>query len=734
MGRKKKKRSFSFSVTEHVKEETLHGIIAILCFAMMVFLLLAAWDKAGVVGEYTHRFLDFLLGVGYFLIPIVFLGIGISFFTSIDRRLGWSQVIASIIFTISGLGIIDILLPERGGILGGLISTPLLKFFEFTFALILMTALVIISGLVMFDVPFKMETFTRIKEFFAGRKNDEEDFLLGDDEEIDETVINLEEEEYEDEPEPEPREKKGIFGGNKKEESSDELAVGALSFNINKEYVPPPLSILQKDSGKPSTGDIKANANIIKRTMQNFGIAVEMDEVSIGPSVTRYALKPAEGVKLSKILGLQNNLELALAAHPVRIEAPIPGKSLVGIEIPNTAKTIVGLGSLLASNEFQSSKKPLLFVLGKDIAGNSHFANLAKMPHMLIAGATGSGKSVTIHNIVASLIYRNSPENMKFIMVDPKRVELTLYDGIPHLLTPVITDAKKAILSLKWAGKEMQRRYEILQKHRVQNIETYHSKILAPALKKHKKDKNADPSELPDTMPYIVIIIDELATIMQAYPRELEAAIVHLAQLSRAVGIHLILSTQRPDANVVTGLIKANIPARIALKVTSQVNSRVILDATGAENLLGQGDMLFMSDEVPKPRRMQNAFVSEDETNEIVDYLQREYEDELPDDLDLDGQEKENALFAGSIGDDADEDDDPLYEDARELVVEAGKASTSYIQRKLRVGYARAARLMDILEERGVIGEAEGSKPREVLIGHDEQSTDASDDVLEDEL
>ena len=729
---KKKKKGSSFSITEHVQEETLHGIIAILLFALVVFLMLSAWGKAGLIGEYTYRFLDFLLGVGYFLLPAVFLGIAVSFFTSIDRRLGLSQIIAGLIFTISGLGMIDMLLPDKGGVLGGLISTPLLKFFEFTFALILLSALVIISVLVMFDVPFKMETFARIKEFFSRKKDEDDEFL--EDDEFDETVIDLEDEdeEYEDD---EPEEKKSLFGGGKKkEEPSDDLAIGALSFNINKEYVPPPLSILQKDSGKPSTGDVKANANIIKRTMHNFGIAVEMDEVSIGPTVTRYALKPAEGVKLSKILGLQNNLELALAAHPVRIEAPIPGKSLVGIEIPNTAKTTIGLGSLLSSNEFQGSKKPLLFALGKDIAGETHFANLAKMPHLLIAGATGSGKSVTIHNVVSSLIYRNSPENMKFIMVDPKRVELTLYDGIPHLLTPVITDAKKAILSLKWAGKEMHRRYDILQKHKVQNIESYHNKILSPALAKHKKKKDADPSELPDTMPYIVIIVDELATIMQAYPRELEASIVHLAQLSRAVGIHLVLSTQRPDANVVTGLIKANVPARIALKVTSQVNSRVILDSTGAENLLGAGDMLFLSDEVPKPKRMQSAFVSEDELNEIVSYLEREYEDELPSDLDLDGQEKENVMFAGSVGDDDDEDDDPLYEDAREIVVDAGKASTSYIQRKLRVGYARAARLMDILEERGVIGPADGSRPREILLGHDEQSTDDDEDVLEDEV
>jgi len=720
----RKKKRFSFELTSYIQEETVHGIMAILCFALVVFLLLASQDKAGIVGEYTFQGLNFLLGVGYFLLPLVFLGVGISFFTSLDRRLGWGQVISSLVFTVSGLGLIDILMPDRGGFLGGFISTPLLKFFEFAFSLILLLALVIISVLVMFDVPFKMETFSRIKEFFSRKKEDDE--LLSEDN-FDETVINIDpetEEEYDEdpvvnEPEPETKKKKG---------SSDELEIGVSGFNIYKEFVPPPLSILQKDSGKPGVGDVKANANIIKRTLQNFGIAVEMDEVSIGPSVTRYALKPAEGVKLSKILGLQNNLELALAAHPVRIEAPIPGKSLVGIEVPNTAKATVGLATLLSSPEYQNSEKPLLFALGKGISGSSHVANLAKMPHMLIAGATGSGKSVTIHAVVTSLLYRNSPENLKFIMVDPKRVELTLYNDIPHLLTPVITDAKKAILALKWTAKEMDRRYDILEKNRVRDIDSYHKNVLSHALKKHKKKKDADPSELPDTMPYIVVIIDELADIMQAYPRELEAGIVRLAQMSRAVGIHLILSTQRPSVNVITGLIKANVPSRIALQVASQVDSRTILDASGAEKLLGAGDMLFISGEMSKPTRIQSAFISESEVKDVVDYLADQYEDEIPSDLDLESQGKEESMFAGSIGDD--EDDDPLYEDARETVMEAGKASTSYIQRKLRVGYARAARLMDMLEERGVIGPADGSKPREVL----EQSTDDKEEYSENDL
>jgi S-DNA-T family DNA segregation ATPase FtsK/SpoIIIE len=529
---------------------------------------------------------------------------------------------------------------------------------------------------------------------------------------------------------------------------NDVIPLPKKSMLLGKAFVPPPLSLLENDKGKPGVGDIKANANIIKRTLQNFGIDVEMDEVSIGPSVTRYALKPAEGVKLSKILGLQNNLSLALAAHPIRIEAPIPGKSLVGIEIPNSIKTTVGLGTLLAQDEFQKSEKPLMVALGKGISGKSYFGNLAKMPHLLIAGATGSGKSVTIQAIITSLLYRNSAQNLRMIMIDPKRVELTLWNKIPHLLTPVITDAKKAILALKWAAKEMDRRYNVLEKHTVRDIDSYHKNVVTPAIEARKKDGFiAGEEETIDPMPYIVIVIDELADIMQTYPRELEAAIVRLAQMSRAVGIHLILSTQRPSVNVITGLIKANVPARIALQVASQIDSRTILDMRGAEELLGAGDMLYLGSEMPNPQRVQSAYISETELKKVVNYLIDNME-ALPSEISISGDSVTGGGSVGGqsagggfvdpifssatggsmngggnggfgeigFGDDSDDDDD-LYEDAKQTVIEAGKASTSYIQRKLRVGYARAARLMDILESRGVIGPADGAKPREVLVG-----------------
>jgi S-DNA-T family DNA segregation ATPase FtsK/SpoIIIE len=597
---------------------------------------------------------------------------------------------------------------------------------------------VIISCLVLFEAEFTLDTLCFWRRF---RKEE-----IEDEDETEEEDVKVAEEKVEPkkdvkEIEEKPKEIAATKKTSNEPKKEDEMDIAMRNSSVGKEYVPPPLALLANDSGKPGTGDIKANANIIKRTLQKFGIDVEMDEVTIGPSVTRYAIKPAEGVKLSKIVSLQDNLAYALAAHPIRIEAPIPGKSLVGIEIPNTTKTTVGLASLLCADKFTESEKPLLVSLGKSISGEAHFSNLGKMPHVLIAGATGSGKSVTIHTIITSLLYRNSPELLKFIMIDPKRVELTLYNKIPHLLTPVITDAKKTILSLKWAGKEMDRRYDILESRACKDIDSYHKNVLAPALQKIKetKDKDRDTSklELPETMPFIVIVIDELADIMMTYPRELESGIVRLAQMSRAVGIHLILSTQRPSVNVITGLIKANIPARIALQVVSQIDSRTIIDSPGAEKLLGSGDMLYLGGEMSKPVRLQSAYISEGEVKKVVKYLSDAYLDEIPGEgiNFTETATDRNVLFEGNLNDDMG-DDDELYEAAKEEVIKAGKASTSYIQRKLSVGYARAARLVDMLEERGVIGPGSGAKAREILIGKtgDENDNTANLEEVADKM
>jgi len=702
-----------------LKKETRQGITAIIFFVCAIFFVLASFNGGGVAGQKLYSILHFLFGIGYFLLPSVLLLLGLATLKEIKSDFALIKTISSVILFLSGLGIVDVLFAREAGVIGNLISAPLLKFFDFYASLVFLVALFFISILIIFDTKITMDKLffwrrfarhasEKERETFEDKIDAEEDLpLLAKTHTAKKTPAEIAVDDFE----------KDIAS------KSISFASKALEY-FGKKAVLPPLSLLNKDKGKPFVGDIKANSNIIKRTLRNFGIDVEMDEVSIGPSVTRYALKPAEGIKLSRITGLQNDLSLALAAHPLRIEAPIPGKSLVGIEIPNHTKTLVGLATLLADKEFKQSKHLLTVALGKDISGKIHFVNLAKAPHILIAGATGAGKSVTIHALITSLLFRTTPDNLRFIMIDPKRVELTQYKNIPNLLTPVITNAKKAILALKWASKEMERRYDILEHAAVRDIQSYHKNIVAPAFEKASQDKNVATLELPDPMPYIVIVIDELADIMQAYPRELEAVIVRLAQMSRAVGIHLMLSTQRPSVNVITGLIKANIPSRVALQVASQVDSRTILDTSGAEKLLGAGDMLYLSGEMSKPVRIQSAFITETELKNVTNFLQDAYKDKLPDEIDINSAEQDkNALF-DSLTLAENEDDEPLYEEAKETIVSADKASTSYLQRKLKIGYARAARIMDMLEENGVIGPADGAKARQVLQTDETQPTE----------
>ncbi len=674
-----------------IKDEARQAMLAIASFVLALFLAFAAYGKAGVAGNFIFHYLTLLFGKGFFLTPIIAFLFGISFLDKNKPHIVLNTLGAGALALIGGLGLMELLFTETGGIIGGALARTLEKLFGVYVSMASLGALIVVAVVILFDNKLTLEPILFGTHLWGTDPANETD---GEETEplITPTPLSI--------PEKEELMPQTPRGGVRlkitEPEKGDEITVVAKR---TPNYTPPPLTLLEKDSGKPGVGDIKANANIIKRTLANFGIEVEMDEISIGPTVTRYAMKPAEGVKLSRISGLQDNLALALAAHPLRIEAPIPGKSLVGIEIPNTTKTTVGLGTLLSSREFQESTNQLSIALGKGISGLAHFANLAKAPHMLIAGATGSGKSVTIQSIIVSLLYRNSPEMLRFIMIDPKRVELTLYNGIPHLLTPVITEAKKAILSLKWAAKEMERRYGILEQNQVRDIQSY-----------QKNFPEAEP------MPYIVIIIDELADIMTAYPRELEAAIVRLAQMSRAVGIHLILSTQRPSVEVITGLIKANVPSRIALQVPSQIDSRTIIDSPGAEKLLGAGDMLYQGSDMAKPARIQSTFVTETELKNVVKFLKDHSEETPPSELNLTAVENNpNALFSATIdGEAGGEDEDELYEEARQLVVSSGKASTSYLQRRLKVGYARAARLIDILEERGVVGPGEGAKPREV--------------------
>ena len=725
-------------VPSGLKTQTKHGIIAVVFFVFAVFFLMSKFNVAGPVGDFFNTNLKLLLGVGDILLPILFLLLGVSFIKSEVPDIGWIRTLSGMLFLLSSLGIIDIASGagnHQGGFIGEILSTPFVALFDVYASILFLGAILIISLLIMFDTkPNLAPFFARVKAFFS--KGESFDDAQDDSAESDVKKSEIEPEEKESSKEKLERIKSALgmkkdpstsSGQEPKKEEEEEIQIKKRRNTLSS-YVPPPMSLLEEDKGKPNTGDIKANANIIKRTLANFGIEVEMDEITVGPTVTRYALKPAEGVKLSRIVGLQNDLALSLAAHPIRIEAPIPGKSLVGIEIPNKSKSIVGLATLLSDEKFQNSQKPLTVALGRNISGRATFGNLAKMPHALVAGTTGSGKSVTIHSIITSLLYRNGPDDLKLILIDPKRVELTLYNSIPHLLTPVITEAKKTILALKWAAKEMDRRYDILESESVRDVESYHKNVFDKNVKKTKKNKDGIEEEVnADRMPYIVIIIDELADIMSSYPRELESAIVRLAQMSRAVGIHLILSTQRPEVNVITGLIKANIPARIALKVSSQIDSRTILDAGGAEKLLGAGDMLYSSGEA-QPERLQSAFISETEVKKVVKYLADTYRDEISEEINLTSGSisADKSIFEASLEDG--EDDDEMYEEARACVIEAGKASTSYLQRKLKLGYARAARLMDVLEERGVIGPGDGAKPREVL--EKIERTEGGDNVI----
>lgn len=492
-------------------------------------------------------------------------------------------------------------------------------------------------------------------------------------------------EEIEIEPEKQPVEK---------EETKEKIKEKFSPFP----YTSPPPDLLEKESGEAVVlGDLKENAEKIKNTLLNFGIEVQMGEINVGPTVTQYTLKPAEGVKLSKISSLSNNLSLVLAAHPIRIEAPIPGKSLVGIEVPNKKRIKVRLRDFVTLPEFKNSP-PLTIVMGKDVVGNPVFANLAKMPHLLVAGATGTGKTIFLNSLILSLLYKNSPQVLRLLLVDPKKVEFSHYQNLPHLLGEPITDLSKVVLALDWLTKEMEERFEKLAEAKSRDIFSFNQKVIS--------------SKSNEILPFIILIIDELADLMISKGREIEIKIVKMAQLARAVGIHLVLATQRPSTDVVTGLIKANITSRVAFQVASQFDSRTILDTSGAEKLLGLGDLLFISAENIKPKRIQGVFISEKEVKRVIEWFEKKYqkrEDFLSESLKeiLEKKEfvEENVYL-----------DDPLYEKAREIVIRERKASASFLQRRMKIGYARAGRLIDLLEKRGVISPPRGSKPREILI------------------
>ena len=505
-----------------------------------------------------------------------------------------------------------------------------------------------------------------------------------------------------------------LRGSVQQDKAAEEQA--ALVAITDPNWKAPSLDLLEKKQNPADAGDVQQNAQTIHDTLSEFNINVEMEGVNIGPKVTQYTLKPPAGVKLTRISALETNIALNLAAQSLRIEAPIPGQRAVGIEVPNRKAADVRLRGILESKQWQTGRDPLAFAVGKDISGDAVVGQLNKMPHLLIAGQTGSGKSVMINTLLTSLLYRNSPSEMKLILVDPKQVEMAPYEDIPHLLTQVITEPEKTISALKWAVNEMERRYKLLAAEKLRDIASYNKKIQSGAKKISVEDDDGNMQQVDDgAMPYIVIVIDELADLMMVAARDVEALIVRLAQKARAVGIHLVLATQRPSVDVITGLIKANVPARIAFTVASQVDSRTILDQIGAEKLLGQGDMLMMTPGMSKPKRIQGAWVMDEEVIKITDHLRMQsapqYNEEIVSQpVQLNGKGGVVVDFDGGSSEDS------MYNDAVRAVVEGRKASTSYLQRRLRIGYGRAARLIEEMEEQGVIGAADGNRPREVLI------------------
>jgi len=752
----RRKRRRKKGVVINVRMRNIRIALGVLCMIFAALFVVALFGKAGKAGAYMVRMGQWLVGNLYYAIPLFFLWFGIEMIRRESRLARFMRTLGLLVGTVSIATFASLITHGKGfaggGELGILLAKPALATFDVVGSSVLAFAVFLLAALSIrgwriewpdwlrlprfsfnfnteqdaYDDRFEDEVIPIEEKSSKQKKNKEDAKIKGEDQAPQQSVDGVTSKKMSQSPTMNKPLKVTGMNSSDTPTPKDKESKGqdAMTLNITSpmpsSYTRPELSLLKTIKDKPSTDSIEEYAETIQKTLANFNINIEMEEISVGPTVTRYAVKPAVGTKLSRIKGLGSELALALAAHPIRIEAPIPGKSLVGIEIPNKSKVAVGLAAMLADAEFQKSPKPLLASLGKSVSGKHTYADISKMPHMLIAGATGSGKSVTAHAIVMSLLYLHGPEEVRFIMVDPKRVELTLYNGIPHLLTPVIKTPKKALLALSWATKEMDRRYDVLEKHKVRDITSYHATIVEPAYAGAENPEQ--DSTLPERMPYIIVLIDEMADLMQSYPRELEASIVRLAQMSRAVGIHLILSTQRPSVNVITGLIKANVPARLALRVSSQIDSRTIIDTAGAETLLGKGDMLFKGGDMSKPTRIQCAYISEDEVKKVVKDIIKNNKEYLTDEIELpDHIDGEKTSKRSGSGDDDHQDE--LFDDARDLVINTGKASTSYLQRKFRIGYSRAARLIDSLEDAGIIGPSQGSKPRQILAADNPEST-----------
>lgn len=699
---------------------------AVILVILAFLLALGFLNTGGPFPVGTMQLAAYLFGWSMYILPVLLVFHAVQIFRADENRVPVVVTVATILFALFVAGFMQLMSPdplnltgaqagEGGGVFGWLMGQGALTLVNAQVGALVMVLGAFITSLFVLSVS-PQSIIRAIAEFFKREKSP----ALEQNEKVAERVremdapkgmgsFKLNEGVPTVQHEPEAKPQKGLStlrNSVVQDKAAEEQA--ALTSRADPNWKWPSLDLLEKKQSPADAGDVKHNAQIIKDTLHEFSINVEMEGANIGPKVTQYTLKPPSGVKLSRISALETNLALNLAAQALRIEAPIPGQAAVGIEVPNRKAADVRLYGILSASQWKTAAEPLSFAVGKDIAGEAVIGELNKMPHLLIAGQTGSGKSVMINTLLTSLLYRNGPSDMRLILVDPKQVEMAPYEDIPHLLAPIITEPEKTISALKWAVNEMERRYDLLAEQKIRDIKSYNLKMTEEA------------------MPYIVIVIDELADLMMIAARDVEALIVRLAQKARAVGIHLVLATQRPSVDVITGLIKANVPARIAFTVASQVDSRTILDQIGAEKLLGQGDMLMLTPQMSKPRRIQGAWVTDDEVLKITDHLRMQapaqYNEEIiSQPVQLNGR--------GSIIMDADSgSDDTMFMDAVKCVIEGGKASTSYLQRRLRIGYSRAARLMEEMEEQGIIGPADGSRPREVLISSLDALNGGSDD------
>ena len=701
---------------------------AVMLILLSLLLVVSWFGVGGPVLQWIDMATVKTIGYTAYALPILLIYLAVETFRAEENQLPVVVKFAAVLEIVwfSGLfGLMKTALhPNSGGFVGDILNTATLKMVDSAIAVIIYLVLAFITVLFITQTsPFTV--FSKLWEMIkSNTKEDDNNRSVMKKASI---AQPAEEEKKTDLGEIKlnagvpiidtAKEKKSLLKKVEKPEKVNEEQ--ALVATRDPNWEAPSLELLEKNESGADAGDTRQNAQIIHDTLSEFNIEAAMGDINVGPKVTQYTLRPPSGVKLTRITALETNIALNLAAQSLRIEAPIPGQKAVGIEVPNRKAAEVRLRSTLSSKQWAAARDPLSFGIGKDISGQVVVGELGKMPHLLIAGQTGSGKSVMINTLLCSLLYRNSPSDMKLILVDPKQVEMAPYADIPHLLTPVINEPEKTISALKWAVNEMERRYKLLAGEKIRNIKEYNKRLQSRAKKIAIADENGNVQEHEDgSMPYIVIVIDEMSDLMMMAKKDVETLIVRLAQKSRAVGIHLVLATQRPSVNVITGLIKANVPARIAFTVASQVDSITILDQSGAEKLLGQGDMLFYVTSMSKPKRIQGAWVTDDEVNKITDHLRMQmapqYNDEVvAQPVQLDGK--------GGVVMDLSEGGDDKFKDAVRVVVERRKASTSMLQTRLGIGYQRAARIIEEMEERGIIGPQNGSKPRDVLISSPEE-------------